>query len=239
MFGEKIKFLSEDRAKIPLPCARALKHLHDYRNETQHQDRVRSESIKPASLVYLDIAVDFLVRLHPGTTSWTGGENYNWLKKYGIPNEFGLPEEIRPRIAEGLRAGLPLDIAGIQTALATHLSDRIDAMENQLIFVEECLPPGLRTETPLKVIQFWHQHTMPPNASLAEVQAFIAPHGSDAFAKWRTATDALNAVEDKLEMFDRFATIEDEFEALEKMINDTVSDIDRQIQHEIDVARGK
>ncbi len=239
VFGEKIKFLSEDRAKIPLPCARALKHLHDYRNETQHQDRVRSESIKPASLVYLDIAVDFLVRLHPGTTSWTGGENYNWLKKYGIPNEFGLPEEIRPRIAEGLRAGLPLDIAGIQTALATHLSDRIDAMENQLIFVEECLPPGLRTETPLKVIQFWHQHTMPPNASLAEVQAFIAPHGSDAFAKWRTATDALNAVEDKLEMFDRFATIEDEFEALEKMINDTVSDIDRQIQHEIDVARGK
>jgi hypothetical protein len=69
---------------------------------------VRSESIKPATLVYLDIAVDFLVRLHPGTTSWTGGENYDWLKKYGIPNKFALPEEIRPRIAEGLRAGLPL-----------------------------------------------------------------------------------------------------------------------------------
>ncbi len=57
--------------------------------------------------------------------------------------------------------------------------------------------------------------------------------------KWRTATDVLNAIEDKLEMFDRFATIEDEFEPLEKMIDDTVSDIDRQIQHEIDVARGK
>jgi hypothetical protein len=239
VFGEKIKFLSEDRTKIPLPCARALKHLHDYRNETQHQDRVRSESIKPATLVYLDIAVDFLVRLHPGTTSWTGGENYDWLKKYGIPNKFALPEEIRPRIAEGLRAGLPLDIAGIQTALATHLSDRIDAMENQLIFVEECLPSDLRAETPLKVIQFWHQHPMPPNASLAEVHAFVPPQGPDAFTKWRTATGALNAMEDKLEMFDRFATIEDEFEPLEKMLDDTVSDIDRQIQHEIDVARGK
>jgi hypothetical protein len=34
VFGEKIKSLSEDRTKIPLPCARALKHLHDYRNET-------------------------------------------------------------------------------------------------------------------------------------------------------------------------------------------------------------
>jgi hypothetical protein len=112
-------------------------------------------------------------------------------------------------------------------------------MEKQLVFVEEYLPPPLRAETPLKVIQFWHQHPMPPNASLAEVRAFVAPHGPDAFTKWLTATDALNAVEDKLEMFDRFATIEDEFEPLEKMIDDTESDIDRQIQLEIDIARGK
>ena len=41
VFGEKIKFLSEDHDKIPVPCARALKHLHDYRNETQHHDEVR------------------------------------------------------------------------------------------------------------------------------------------------------------------------------------------------------
>jgi hypothetical protein len=61
----------------------------------------------------------------------------------------------------------------------------------------------------------------------------------DAFTKWRTATDTLHAMEDKLEMFDRSATIEDEFEPLGKMIDDTVSDIERQIQHEIDVARGK
>jgi hypothetical protein len=51
------------------------------------------------------------------------------------------------------------------------------------------------------------------------------------FAKRRTR--------DKLERLDRFGTIEDEFEPLEKMIDDTVSDIDRRIQHEIDVARGK
>jgi hypothetical protein len=239
VFGEKIKFLSEDRAKIPLPCARALKHLHDYRNETQHQDQVRSESIKPATLVYFDIAADFLVRLHPGTTSWNTGENYDWLKRYGILRKYAPSEETRLRFAEALRADLPLDIGGIRTALTTHLRERIDAMENQLVFVDEFLPPDLRAETPLKVIQFWHQHPIPPNASLSEVNAFVAPHGPDAFTKWRTSTDALNTVEDKLEMFDRFAAIEDEFEPLEKMIDDTVSDIDRQIQHEIDVARGK
>jgi hypothetical protein len=136
VFGKKIKFLSEDRDKIPLPCARVLNHLHDYRNETQHRDQVRSESITAATLVYFDIATDFLVQLQPGCTAWIGGENYNWLKKYGIQKKMASPEEMLPRIAEGLRAGLPLDVEGIRTALATHLMGRIDAMENQLVYIE-------------------------------------------------------------------------------------------------------
>ncbi len=239
VFGEKIKFLSEDHDKIPLPAARALKHLHDYRNETQHNDQVREESIMAATLLYFEIAADFLVRVNPGTTVWIGGGNYDWLKKYGIEKKHAPADEIRPRIAEVLRAGLPLDIDGIRTALATHLNARIEVMENQLVFVEEVLPQKLRDETPLKVVQFWHQNPMPPNASIEQVHAYVAPHGADAFNLWRTATDSLNQLGDKLEMFDRFATIEDEFEPLEKMIDDTVSDIDRQIQHEIDVARGK
>jgi hypothetical protein len=239
VFGEKIKFLSEDHDKIPVPCARALKHLHDYRNETQHHDEVREESIMAATLVYFDIAADFLVRLAPGTTSWIGGNNYDWLKKYGIQEKHPRPDETRSRIAEVLRAGLPLDIDGIRIALATHLKDRIEVMENQLVFVEECLPAQLRAETPLKIVQFWHQNPMPPNASIEQVHEFVPAHGADAFTKWRTATDSMNQLGDKLEMFDRFATVEDEFEPLERIIDDTVSDIDRQIQHEIDVARGK
>ena len=123
VFGKKIKFLCEDRDKVSLPCARVLNHLHDYRNMTQHRDQVRSESITAATLVYFDIATDFLVRLQPGSTAWIGGENYDWLKKYGIQNKMASPEEMRPRIAEGLRSGLPLDVAGIRTALATHLMD--------------------------------------------------------------------------------------------------------------------
>lgn len=193
VFGRKITFLSEDRDKIPLPCARALNHLHDYRNETQHRDQVRSESITAATLVYFDVATDFLMRLQPGSTAWVGGENYEWLKKYGIQNKMALPEEMRSRIAQGLRAGLPLDVVGIRTALATHLRVRIDAMENQLVYIEEFVPRDFRAETPLKVVQFWHQNPMPPNPSLAQVHEFIAPHGPDAFGNWRAATDALNA----------------------------------------------
>ncbi len=169
VFGEKIKFLSEDHDKIPRLCARALNHLHDYRNETQRRDEVRSESITAATLVYFDIATDFLVRLQPGSTAWMSGQNYDWLKKYGIQMKMAPPEETLPRITEGLRAGLPLDVAGIRTELSTHLMGRIEAMENQLVFIEEFLPRDFRAETTLKVVQFWHQNPMPPNPSLAQV----------------------------------------------------------------------
>jgi hypothetical protein len=51
VFGEKILFLSKDHDCVPGPSARALRHLHDYRNETQHPDRLRWESIRPAVLI--------------------------------------------------------------------------------------------------------------------------------------------------------------------------------------------
>ena len=93
------------------------------------------------TLTFLPI---FSVRLHPGTTVWHSGENYDsGLKRYGIEEKF-VSQEPQVRIAEGLRAGLPLDVVGIRTALATHLKERIDAMENQLVFVEECWPPDLQ-----------------------------------------------------------------------------------------------
>lgn len=166
-FGEKIVFLSDDHDCIPHPSARALRHLHDYRNETQHQDEVRPESIRAAVLVLFDIATDFLVRLRPGTTAWTGGENYDWLKRYGFRRPFHMPDEIRPRIAKKLRSGLPLDAEGIRTALIAHLTGRLDAMENQLDFVSESTPDGRdRTQT-LKAIQSWQLQPSDARAHVA------------------------------------------------------------------------
>jgi len=119
---------------------------------------VRPESIMAATLVFFDIATDFLVQLEPGTTVWQSGENYDWLKRYDINKKLAPPAETRPRIADELRSGLPLDVAGIRTALAAHLTGRIEATENQLIFVTENLPRDLREESALKIIQFWHSN---------------------------------------------------------------------------------
>ena len=191
---------------------------------------MRSESIRPAVLVLFDIATDFLVRLQPGTTSWVGGENYDWLKRYGIrnPRRIHMSEEIRPRIAKKLRSGLPLDAEGIRTALIAHLTDRLDAMENQLDFVSENTKGQDRMQT-LKSIQSWQ----PPG------QQVSASPGLDSFKQWRVAVERLSRIGDKMEMFDQFAAIEDDFEPVEMMIDDAVSKIDAQIQLAVDEMRGK
>ena len=71
-FGAKVDFLS-DRDRIPRPSARALKHLHNYRNETQHEDLVREESIRAVVMLLFDMTTNFLLRLKTGSTSWRGG----------------------------------------------------------------------------------------------------------------------------------------------------------------------
>ena len=147
---------------------------------------------------------------------------------------------MRKRIAAQLRLGLPLDDNEIRTALTAHLTDRLDAMEDGLGFVTESWPAEPDEARVLKAIQFSHVHPgCDPATQNAQLKNFTPTYNHDSFKRWRAAIEVLDATHDKLEMFDRFATIEDEFEPLEKMIDDVVSAIDAQIQTEIDLARGK
>ena len=240
-FGEKVKFLSEDRDRIPQASARALVHLHEYRNETQHQDHVRPESVRPAVLVLFDIATDLLVRLEPGMTEWASDEDHTWLERYGFAERFGpCADVLRGRISAQLRSGLRLDTTGVRDALVAHLTDRLEAMDNELGFVAENSLVGPDRALTLKAIQFWNADSSRRAINQGpELEAFVPPHDLCSLTRWREAVEGLSTIDDKLDMFDCFATIEDEFEPLEKMIDDTVSAIDNAIQSEIDRIRGK
>ena len=239
-FDEKLAFLSDNCGCLPPPAARALKHLHKYRNETQHRDRIRVGSIRPAVLVLFDIAADLLVSLQPGWTAWASNEDYGWLHRYGFSGTFAVKsDDLLPRIATELRSGLPLDITGIRTALVAHLTDRLEEMNDQLMFVATNWTIGLGPSLTLKAIQFLHLRQ--PGCRVEDdpkFQAFVPTHDLDSFAKWRSDVAKLNSMEDRLAMFGLFATIEDEFEPLETMIGDLASAIEAQLQLEFDQMRG-
>lgn len=239
-FNEKLALLSENCRDLPPPTARTLRHLHLYRNETQHHDRIRVGSIRPAVLVLFDIAADLLVSLQPRMTTWASDEDYGWLRKYGFSDTFPLGrDDLRARIAAELRSDLPLGVVGIRKALVGHLTDRLDAMDEQLDFVASNWTTGPDPSGTLKAIQFWHLHKPGCRLEGPELQAFIPAHNLDSFTQWRTAVDKLNFMEDRLALFGRFATIENEFQPLEAMIDDMAAAIDAGIQAEIDRIRGK
>ena len=237
-FDEKLTFLSDDCRRLPSPTARALRHLHKYRNETQHHDQIREGSIRPAVLVLFDIAADLLVNLQSGTI-WASNEDYGWLLGYGFSSTsaVGIDDDLlRARIATELRSDLQLDVEGIRAALVAHLTARLDEMHNQLIFVAANWFIGPDPSRTLKAIQFWHLGQ--PSGSRDEFQAFAPAYDLDSFTEWRGAVEKLNSM-DRLVMFGEFATIEDRCEPLEAMIDAMVSEIDARIQDKIDWLRGK
>ena len=164
-FGEKLTFLATDRDRISRPVARVLRHIHDYRNETQHQDRVRVGSLRPATLILFDIATELLVTLNPGSVTWYSEDDYGWLERFGLPGSIlAGGSDVQSRVRENLRAGLALNVEDLCKSLIEHLTDRLNEMEEQLAFVVEnsTLGPGDPCVV-LKAIQFRDsgaQHTL-------------------------------------------------------------------------------
>jgi hypothetical protein len=233
-FGEKLTLLTEN-GELPAATARALRHLHDYRNELQHHDHVRPESIRPAALILFDIALDLMVTLVPGSMSFGSDDDIDWLKDYGMePIPFGR-DDLREVIAAQLRHGLPLDTDGVRAALIAHLGTRLDVMEpNSAELAGYALSP-IDLAGMLQQHQRWEQGLpdAPPNA------ANIAPFDKlDSLARWRSDVAGLTSIGDKLDLFDRFGTLEDELEPLERGLQEVVDAIEAAGEVASDIARG-
>lgn len=233
-FGEKLTLLSED-GELPAATARALRHLHDYRNELQHHDHVRPESIRPAALILFDIALDLMVTLVPGSMSFGGDDNIDWLNDYGInPIPFGR-DDLREVIAKQLRRGLPLDTDGVRAALIAHLGTRLDVMDANSA---ELAGYGLSPIDLAGILQHhrrWEQGLpdAPPD------DADIAPFDElNSLAHWRSVVAGLTSIDDKLDLFDRFGTLEDELEPLERGLQEVMDAIEAAGDVASDVARG-
>lgn len=234
-FGEKLKLLAES-GELHVETARALGHLHAYRNELQHHDHVRPESILPAALILFDIALDLMVTLVPGTTSWGSDDDLGWLQDYGIIEAFPIGrDDLRTVIAAKLREGLSLDAEAVREALIAHLGARLDAMEDNLAE----LPAEARTPQELVAmlghLRRWEQG-LPDEPT---TNADIAPFDKlGSFPRWRTETAGLSAIADKLELFDRFGTLEDEIEPLEKGLQEITDAISSAGELAADIERG-
>jgi hypothetical protein len=149
--------------------------------------------------------------------------------------------DIQSSIAETLRAGLPLDLKGIQAALTTHLRSHLDGIEESINFIIENAQPDGSREQVLKAVQYWNADRArdPWGSADPAYTQFRPPYTLASIEQWRQKASALEGVTDKLGMFNWFADIEDEFEPLEGLLNEVAGLVDSAIQTEIDQRRHK
>jgi hypothetical protein len=240
-FNEKVNFLSQERQHISMPVARVLKHIHDYRNEAYHNDRVRPDSIRPAVLILFDVACTLLATLPLHSTTWHGGDSEAWLERYGFSRYHYAANDIQTSISDALRVDLPLEVEGVRAALTAHLRSRLDGIEESIDFIIDNAQPDRSREEVLKAVQYWNADRSRTPWSFGEqsLSQFPPRYTPASIEEWRREVSALEGVADKLELFNWFADIEDEFEPLEGLLNEVAGLIDSALQAEMDRMGGK
>ncbi|MFE6852955.1 hypothetical protein ACFVDH_19445 [Streptomyces sp. NPDC057674] len=214
-----------------------LEKLHKYRNEMYHRDKLRSEIIRPATLIYFDCACTVLeshrevVVTYPSSL---GSEICRFTE--GRPPRFDEAMDLPKRIAAQLRREVGLDLPQVRSALSAYLDARLDQMVEGLEFVEDNLGfPGLVRGDALRLVQA----NLAANPTLEQVRGRKYQYSKVDLELWRSRAAALEAIDDKHALVSEYAAIEDSFELLEEKIRDAALQVDYEVQFQIDVARGK
>lgn len=245
-FDEKTKFLSEDKSYIKKTAAAVLRSLHRYRNELYHNDKVKEETIRATAVLLFEIVCDLLICLPPSSISTSSLDNYDtpgwrrFFSEYKIDRSSFLDNHAWSRLVKKLRGRISISCDDLREALKTHLLARIqDATEN----IEFIMRGGLGIKSmkkALKHIQFIESGNIIGLGDRDELLSkFKAKYNMKDFKRWRTRIRKFNNIRDKIELFQAFSEIENEFEQLENQVNNAATEFDKSIQLAIDVARGK
>ena len=243
-FDAKVGFL-EERGCLEAVEGRVLKKLHGYRNELYHRDRVRDEILRSACLFYFEMACLLFERLDQyvfkiATLKMKAPPE---LEKYNPPEtDRGLPSE--EMIAEQLRSGLGIDDQMLKRTLTTHLSSRLDQLEENVVHTQRNLfgdLPDLAPWAPWSdgIVHLAQLHEGELPDSLDELFNARVKYNFADLARWRQAVSAMGLVDGKRELFAAFADIEDHFEGLETQMHDLIERISLEFQREQEIRRGK
>jgi hypothetical protein len=144
------------------------------------------------------------------------------------------------RVRNRLRRSASLRRPRLLRVLQRHLRERLNTAVEQVEFV---MRDGLHVksmERTLKVIQFFESGRRCGPADFEHRLAEFQPKfRTRNFQRWKQEVRALRKSTDKYELFNRFAEIESEFSELERQIDRAAMAVDQEIQHQIDVLRGK
>jgi hypothetical protein len=242
-FDAKVDFICT-RGHIQESEARVLKKLHWYRNELYHRDHIRPQTIRSACLLYFDMTCDLFEGLQQ-SQDMILTMHYKAplaLRKFSPSGTDRYPEV--GEITAWLRAGLGIDDVSLREALSAHLEARLDALEATVSRARDLLfgtLPEIATTLPWRQLVVhlaqWKEEQLP--GSFEELLAAEVKYSEADLANWKQMADGLQNATSRVEQFEMFADTEDAFEPFEELMATLELRINLEIEHEVDLMRGK
>ncbi|MEU3077347.1 hypothetical protein [Streptomyces laurentii] len=234
-FDAKVAFLA-DRKMLDPALGPVLTKLHKYRNEMYHRDKLRREVLQPAALIYFDSACTALEAYKPPMMAFTGNPLGPELSRFTGGGSGFLEMDLPQRIAAQLRCEVGLDLPQVRSALSLYLIARLDEITDGLTSIEDNLGvPHLVRGDAMRLVQA----NLAANPTLEQVRGKKYPYSKADMEQWRSRISALESITDKHELVREYAAIEDAFEPFEELVEKAVMAVDREVQLQIDIARGK
>ena len=238
-YDEKLKFLSVDRNYINKTLASVLSYLHHYRNEAYHKEKVRKGSIRPAAYLFLKIIIDLFLKFPLNSLSYNISGEWSWFaEKYKITHSNGI-DEVKKKIYHRLKKGITKNI-DVARNLSDHLFNLIDECKKRLIFVKESIIKVNNLDTAIKVVQYWdYNNFMDHKLEEEAFEKYNPKFKMRHFTDWSKRIPNIMNRPTEISKFKYFLNIEKEIEPIKEIIDDISNEIDRAIQAQIDIMRGK
>jgi hypothetical protein len=240
-FDDKVKYLSERTKQLDSRLAGPLIHLHRYRNEAYHHARVRKDTIETAARLLLEIYCTLLLSLSRGGTAYASNEDYSWLAERFGKHPIGLMADDNnvPKAVQEFRNIFELDDNSVSNLLTDHLLSRIQGVLDSLAFIVE------NTGCPDRETAIRDSHAFnvarckEEGRGIRKLVSTEDRHSLTFLSDLRKKVKDITRAANRLDTFDRFSLLESEFEPVEQSVHELAAEVDRMIQMEIDIARGK
>ena len=244
-FESKLRLLAWE-GELPVPYVSIIGRLHEYRNEMYHREESRPEALRIVVHLYAWIIADLLERLSPGWFSYYSGDPDDLLERTyrrmgrDVPKNRGASVDglsMQSEMADALREGL--DLASANSLLADYLSSRLETLHGSIEFCIDFISDTHRAESMSRADLVRVIYSSDPMASIEELRKLKPSISEVQFERWDQWPEQIRLIPEPVDAFLSLAEFETEFEDFENKVQDLAFAIDREIQLQIDIARGK
>jgi hypothetical protein len=234
-FPAKVNFLAE-RGRLSTHQGIALRRLHRYRNDMYHGLRLSREVLLPTTLLYFDLACSMLAKWK-FQRSWSSAEPYTDLATFGLDPRDLTRDDATEMVASKLRTGITFDLNETREALQVHLLDRLGAIDSAINFISRNVKEEFEhRDDVIKLVQLGLQGQQ---LTINQLRGVRFPVSARTLVGWRSRLRKIGDADDRDGVMARFVAMEDAMARFEDQVLEFAAQIDRMIQYEIDLARGK